>query len=499
MKLTTVPITNATTQSGVNIINNNFSAVEDALENTLSRNGVTPNQMEADIDLNSNDLLNVGNLQVNTIAAIDITVNGVPVEDLVGPPGPTGPQGPQGPAGQDGTGTGDFVGPASSVADNIVVFNGTTGKLGKDGGATIASLSTTTQINGASDVAFADADFVPARQTLGGALIKRSWLNIKSAIFTALGGLLVASTAKTTPIDADVYLIADTAASNATKQVTHTNAWTNYFKLKADALYLAITTPRREVLTGARTYYVRTDGSDSNDGLANTSGKAFLTLQKAVDVVASLDTSIYQVTIQVGNGTYTTGVTLKQPVGALPPILLGNVTTPASCVISTTNAYCVNAIGPAINWELRGFKLTSAGSLWPVVIENGALLHVNGPMELGATPSFHYVVGVGSTLKISASYTISAGGLAHFNILSGGILYYDSLTVTLTGSPAWSTAFIMLTSLAIATTGGVTFSGATTGKRFQVNANSVIDTFGAGINYFPGTVPGTQATGGQYA
>ena len=35
---------------------------------------------------------------------------------------------------------GDVVGPASAVADRIAVFDGTTGKLVKDGGATVASV-----------------------------------------------------------------------------------------------------------------------------------------------------------------------------------------------------------------------------------------------------------------------------------------------------------------------------------------------------------------------
>jgi hypothetical protein len=39
-----------------------------------------------------------------------------------------------------GGGSGDVVGPASSTADRIAVFNGTTGKLLKDGGKTIAEL-----------------------------------------------------------------------------------------------------------------------------------------------------------------------------------------------------------------------------------------------------------------------------------------------------------------------------------------------------------------------
>jgi hypothetical protein len=44
-------------------------------------------------------------------------------------PGPTGPTGATGPS---GSGSGDVVGPASSVADAPVLFNGTTGKLIKE-------------------------------------------------------------------------------------------------------------------------------------------------------------------------------------------------------------------------------------------------------------------------------------------------------------------------------------------------------------------------------
>lgn len=53
-----------------------------------------------------------------------------------GPPGPTGPTGATGAAGADGAdATGDVVGPASAVANHLAVFNGTSGKLLKDGGA----------------------------------------------------------------------------------------------------------------------------------------------------------------------------------------------------------------------------------------------------------------------------------------------------------------------------------------------------------------------------
>jgi hypothetical protein len=64
------------------------------------------------------------------------------LEGAVGPQGPQGDpgdQGPQGDPGADGTGTGDVVGPASSTNNNIAVYDGITGKLLKDGGATLAS------------------------------------------------------------------------------------------------------------------------------------------------------------------------------------------------------------------------------------------------------------------------------------------------------------------------------------------------------------------------
>ena len=43
-------------------INSNFVAIQTALDDALSRSGNTPNEMEADLDMNSNSLLNVADL-----------------------------------------------------------------------------------------------------------------------------------------------------------------------------------------------------------------------------------------------------------------------------------------------------------------------------------------------------------------------------------------------------------------------------------------------------
>lgn len=50
----------------INTINDNNSKIETALENTLSRDGTIPNQMTADFDMNSNDILNVGEIDAES-------------------------------------------------------------------------------------------------------------------------------------------------------------------------------------------------------------------------------------------------------------------------------------------------------------------------------------------------------------------------------------------------------------------------------------------------
>ncbi|MEY9414216.1 hypothetical protein ABIF69_000658 [Bradyrhizobium japonicum] len=124
--------------------------------------------------------------------------------------------------------------------------------------------------------------------------------------------------------------------------------------------------PVRDMLTAARTYYVRPDGSNANNGLADNAGGAFLTIQKAIDVVASLDLSIYQVTVIVrpgGGGNLHGGNLLKNYVGALAPIIVGDETTPGNVVVdgNGSSAFISDNVRP---WHIRGMRIraTSAGS-----------------------------------------------------------------------------------------------------------------------------------------
>ena len=71
-KATLTPVTDTALNAGA--INTQLNAINDQLDNTLSLDGSTPNAMNADVDLNSNDILNAG-----TVNAVELTVGGISV------------------------------------------------------------------------------------------------------------------------------------------------------------------------------------------------------------------------------------------------------------------------------------------------------------------------------------------------------------------------------------------------------------------------------------
>ena len=74
---TLTDLTSLTNSSAINTLSQNWDAIEEAFDNTLSLDGSTPNAMNADLDLNGNGLLNVGAIDVE-----NLTLNGQTVTDL---------------------------------------------------------------------------------------------------------------------------------------------------------------------------------------------------------------------------------------------------------------------------------------------------------------------------------------------------------------------------------------------------------------------------------
>ncbi len=259
----------------------------------------------------------------------------------------------------------------------------------------------------------------------------------------------------------------------------------------------------REILAANRTYYVRIDGSDSNNGLANTSGGAFLTIQKAANVITeTLDLASYTVTIQLDDRTYTEPITLRRCLGRGGfgvAILQGNAGSPGNVIISTTNANAILVSAGATEWLVKDLKVqtTTAG--------NGLYSSVNAYVSFqnvvfGACANAHLYAAHSGTLVATGNYSITGGAANHFNASLCGRLTVTGRTVTLTGTPAFSIGFASSSLGGVVACGGNSFSGSATGKRYAgITSNGVVDTSGGGASYLPGGTAGdAPTTGGQY-
>lgn len=272
-------------------------------------------------------------------------------------------------------------------------------------------------------------------------------------------------------------------------------------------------TASQPVLQANKTYYVNAStGSDSNNGL--TSGTAFATLQKAVDVINSFNLNGYGVTVNVANGTYAQ-TTLRQINGTGSIYFQGNSASPSSVVISSTLGSCLKADG-CNGYTIDGFKVTTSAPDLSTG-DPGAGFFVTSASSLflkninfGACQGFHTFNGTGSTIVFTGSLTIS-GGLTPNAIGIGASFYSNGGFITWPGGTGTEPTLTISTSVSIpyfilATSSGQTsllfgsITGASnvTGSKYLAALNGVIYTAGAGVNYYPGSTAGSTQTGGQY-
>lgn len=263
-------------------------------------------------------------------------------------------------------------------------------------------------------------------------------------------------------------------------------------------LYEGAASPRRELLTENRAYYVATTGSDTNNGLS--AGAPFLTITKALSVAAGLDCGGFLVSIMLADGTYSLSATLELPpttfCGKLT--IQGNPTTPANVEINSASAIgtVIRANQATCEYVLSGFRIASSHGAGLIVARYGGKITVVG-IEFGATTGTHLAAQMRGFVTISGGYSIVGSGFVHLSADIGSVIEFGSFTVTAVGSPAF-TIFAYAASTSIFYTGSVVYSGTVTGKRYYAEAGGLLNTNGGGANYFPGNSAGSVATGAQY-
>ncbi|WP_207306734.1 hypothetical protein [Xanthomonas oryzae] len=245
-------------------------------------------------------------------------------------------------------------------------------------------------------------------------------------------------------------------------------------------------------LTQDLSLYVSTTGSDSNDGLS--AATAFKTIQRAVNVVRTRYSLCgYTAIINVADGTYVENVLMGSVAGGIVRFV-GST----SAIWRNTAGYLLT-VSEGSRVSVSGFTLGGGGTVSGILISNGALCSFLGGHVFAVMTGFQIVAIYNGVCHVNGNYSITGGGIYHYGVYDGGQLIIGNITVTLTGTPAF-TAFTNVGRVGSINGGDnvFTFSGAATGQRYQIYANGAIWVNGKGQNVFPGSTAGFVIAGGNY-
>src|SRR5882762_2068272 len=320
-------------------INSNNTTIQTAFDNTLSRDGTSPNQMTSNLDMNSNQILNLPSpATINSPARlVDVVTNPTMT---VPPVGTSGAVVPLLNANNTWSGTQTFnPAPVYQVPANTVQGNNTGST------ANVASLTQTqltAMVNpftsvlsgtvpasggGTTNFLRADGTFtVPVNTTTS------AWSNTtlsKTNTYTVLnadkastlmlgGGIFYTVTFNAVGgYDANFAVLVANTDTVRGKRISP-NGMTSFILYPGQQCFVYVAngiwnvTPTGRWLKGGAQFYVdTTNGADTNDGLAVSVG-AFKTINAAVSAIYNnLDCQNSSPVINIAAGTYTEAVNLE--------------------------------------------------------------------------------------------------------------------------------------------------------------------------------------------
>lgn len=276
------------------------------------------------------------------------------------------------------------------------------------------------------------------------------------------------------------------------------------------------------------TYYVNdATGDDANDGL--TAGAPFLTIQKAIDESQKYDPNGFTITINVADGGYapfTAGGGQLKGWGTVR--IIGNVVSPSACLIegmlNSGSPFCASFSGASRVYYIGGFKFVHPGVTpyggYGIIVNEHAYVYVYN-CDMGACLTYHLWASMG-TLTLPGKLNgipgvafpymrVSGNAGAHMRASQGGKFGSNCPDMTITGTltiTTWAVADSLSQMMFVGHPDGsqTTFynsltgaANVTSGKKYDVSANSIIISGGApSTDYFPGPTAGISGSGGQY-
>jgi hypothetical protein len=259
----------------------------------------------------------------------------------------------------------------------------------------------------------------------------------------------------------------------------------------------------REPLTAPRTYFVRTGGNDSNSGLLNTDVGAFRTIQRAIDVAASLDVRGFPVTVQIADGTYAQSLFCRPMTGVFGDfglILRGNIGNPAAVQIQAAPGLAAISgfyLGNSVV-QVEGVHLSSVSGSG-VFTDGAGDLRLRNVIMAGCA-GYHLAAFNNSQIRLSGTLFIQGSAGTHLGAIGGSIEMTGFDVLFQTNIAFAFTAVAESLGRIRQTVGGQFVAGgfAVTGQRYLASTNAIINSGARGANHWPGSSAGGVNTGGQY-
>lgn len=226
------------------------------------------------------------------------------------------------------------------------------------------------------------------------------------------------------------------------------------------------------------------------------SGTPFLTIQKAIDVAAGLDASIYQITIQIGDGTYniTAPIDLKDPITTSKMIIQGNTGDQTAVVIDGggTSNNIFRTLGSQKCLVQYVTMQNVAQDLFRVNVDQSSVQIAHCDWSgIGSGFRGIYIVSSECYVKYSGTHNLSdSGSYGSYVLVLAANSHIDTNTanINVSGSPTFTGAFFEAQRLAIMNLVNVTVTGSFTGTGISVQQGSRCFASGA-------TVPGGTSVG----
>jgi hypothetical protein len=287
--------------------------------------------------------------------------------------------------------------------------------------------------------------------------------------------------------------------------VTGGHVYVDFGQMPTDKFEEMLKSIRVPIWLGAnKTWYVRTDGNDANDGSANDAAHAFKTANYALKYASeNYNFGAHTATVRLLPGIYDEDLALPRynaSTGALQILGSGKDTTQVRSVycsgpglgtlyINSLSIRFGGVVTPgSLNWQgIRGSSGTTVD-----ISDVG----IDATTDEGVSRATLRILG--GEIKIRHNCAFTGKTSTFFNIDGGRVELVNDIEIngSVTDAACVASSSGKFT---VSASNGVypVITGSVTGKRYRVADYSSVYTHGGGANYFPGSAAGTVATTNQ--